>query len=262
MAFKDKITGLFLRSRRREQETSPVTTPTPAVGGPEGSAATVYPMVEPTPAAPQAPTAERQELLGHLDDGFRQVGNVLVRLDEHLAASTTAVTEVQKRLPELVDRQHELIEQACEAGRANRAALEAFTENLQHRDEHQRETLKQLQALSQNLHDERDAHQRQLDLVMAMHRSGRRMLLSVFLIFILLFIFVLMALLAVALKLGPFKGETPALVPTAPAPMAAPTPARSAPVLDDDSVRRALGEAATSTDPAVRERAIRALERK
>jgi hypothetical protein len=139
--------------------------------------------------APRAQSEDRHELLDTLDNGFGQVAGVLHRLDHHLQANTELLSTLQQsqsQLPALMQAQQKLTQMTVTAERGNQAVLQALTANLKQRDEAQQAAMRQLGLMTQAVNDQRDQYADQLSLVMKLNSSGRRVLIGLLLMTILL----------------------------------------------------------------------------
>jgi len=248
MAFKDRISGMFRFGGKGNRSAE------------EGSAAqdrstTSKPSL-PTPASEE----EREELLQELGHGFTRVGNVLERLDHNLGAgvrSLEAVQQTQERLPQLIVEQQHLIRDALDQSAVTRNALQALSDHLSERDTTQQAIVDRLEQIGYNLRDQREQHDRQLQLVMSFHRSSRFMVAMLVLGAFLLIVILLGALLTVLLRPGLLPGvgtEDAATTATAPREAAA-EPAQTASAVEAGSIDELIEAARDSDNPVIAERA-------
>lgn len=156
MAFKDRISSLFRR----------VGTGAAAQQAPQES------QQAPNTAAREQPDEEeRQELVRSLDSGVRQIGEALHHLDRHLVASSETIERAARGLSDLPS----LAQQLGQAADSNRQLVDAMTEQLRHRDEAQAAVISSMQRLADGFEDQRRHDQQQVELVLRLHNTGRRM---------------------------------------------------------------------------------------
>lgn len=185
MAIKDRISGIFRRKKA-----------SPTLGGED----------EQTPESTETRPArkeDRQELLRQLGDGIGHIGGLLERLDRHMETGNrhlNSLVDHQDRLPTVLDEQRELIARTTEVATTQQAALDAFIKHLAERDQVQEQLVERLDQIGDGLKHLRDQDRSQADLFLQMQRSGRRLVLILAFLGMLLFTGVLLLLLVLALK--------------------------------------------------------------
>jgi len=187
MAFKDRISSMFRRGssgksgrkgKHKQAAQGDQPTSDDEQTEPDGGEEDLLPS--------RADQEERQALMESLEHSFRHVGTVLERMDRHLEAGNES-------LPAILEGQQRLAE-------GNREMVSALGEHLRQRDEAQQALLERLKQLGDGLESQRSHEQRQLDLVMGVQRSNRRLMVLIIGLGFLLVLLLLAALIFVMMS--------------------------------------------------------------
>lgn len=311
MAFKERLTRMFRRTGAADPSPAPIGNAAAAStdDGDEAdpfadlpSDATERALVTPSPAQTEQREREHQLLLQHLGDGFQALAGTLDQLDQHLEQSGTTLASIAKqgdqlesiatsqrdlieRQVALADGNRQLVERTVAATEANRELVGAVAEHLKQREQEQAQLVAHLAEMDSAMRLQREHEQRQLDRLLTIQRSGRRLVAVGMLCGFAIIVVLLVLVLVLALQPQLLRGDgTPAAATQAPATTgstepepatrpvepvataAAAAPSRPAvaaagaannrPSNDDSSsldpsLARLLALAATSTEPAI-----------
>jgi len=132
-----------------------------------------------------------------LEDGFQYVGRVLDGVDRHLRTQAEVLEAVRRTAEELPGVAGTMAEQA----RSNRELVDALRARAEERDLLHERLVAGLADLNHRSERERDDHRRELDLVMRLQRSHRR--LAMFFLAVLMMIILLLMALVVLIAVRP-----------------------------------------------------------
>jgi hypothetical protein len=249
MAF-ERLSRLF--RRKKKEQTVASAGESPPVRRPSDQA-TLH-------AEVASPEEERGLLIEQLDDGFKLIGTVLDRLQDNLGRQAEVMNSFQRTMDQLP----RMIDEISAGAAANRNVVTALQQHATHKEQVEQNMLVSLQEINQSIREERQGHQDQVTMVVNLHRSQRRFLVFLVVVFGFVAIVLLALVLVLALNrdlLSRLLG-TQAPVPTdvdrrpTADPGSAATPGTT-PRVWTATVDELLDKAAASADPRIRDHVTR-----
>ncbi len=184
---------------------------------------------------------ERKAIIGEMSENFQNMGSTMDQVQDHLQIST----ESMQHLPQLIQEQQELCRQVTTAQEASQNLLAKVQEYFEQRDQAQVQVVEQMAAMNQEMKDNSVRQQEHFSNLVQSFKSGRRILVFTIAIMGVISTCLLTVLVILAIRPDLFGARG----------YQAPIPQSTT------TANPFLIEASQSSDPAIRQRALEALQK-